>query len=217
MLEARIRIKYPEIVEKYFPEKNSLSLSLEHIMKYSYYNQGCDGGYAYLTLKFFHEFELLHSKCFDDTDSKYESKCQDPKLEELVLSVKNYYYVGGSYGKCSEHAIMEEVRKNGPIVVSFEPDYSFMFYSHGIYQAPDRDSWVTKKISKPEWQKVDHSVVLVGWGVEKGQKYWLIQNSWGPDWGDGGYLKFLRGEDHLGIESICEVGTPMVLVKKPKQ
>lgn len=29
--------------------------------------------------------------------------------------------------------MMEEIYENGPIVVSFEPNYDFMYYSEGIY------------------------------------------------------------------------------------
>jgi cathepsin C len=38
-------------------------------------------------------------------------------------------------------------------------------------------------------EKVDHSVLCYGWGEENGQKYWLLQNSWGKDWGENGNFK----------------------------
>jgi cathepsin C len=34
--------------------------------------------------------------------------------------------VGGAYGKTNEFLMMEEIYNNGPIVVSFEPDFEFM-------------------------------------------------------------------------------------------
>ena len=38
-----------------------------------------------------------------------------------------------------------------------------------------------------------NSVVLIGWGNDKGIPFWLAMNSWGPEWGVGGYLKILHG------------------------
>jgi len=36
-----------------------------------------------------------------------------------------------------------------------------------------------------------HAVKLMGWGVEKGTPYWLVANSWNPDWGDKGKKAFI--------------------------
>jgi cathepsin L len=33
---------------------------------------------------------------------------------------------------------------------------------------------------------IDHAVVLMGYGTENGQKYWLVRNSWSPSWGELG-------------------------------
>lgn len=38
--------------------------------------------------------------------------------------------------------MMEEIHKNGPIVVSFEPAMDFMYYQEGIYHSVDANDWI---------------------------------------------------------------------------
>ena len=40
--------------------------------------------------------------------------------------------------------------------------------------------------------QVDHAVVILGWGTENGQDYWIIRNSWGVS-NDNGCFKMSRG------------------------
>ncbi|XP_042434217.1 zingipain-2-like [Zingiber officinale] len=40
---------------------------------------------------------------------------------------------------------------------------------------------------------INHSMTAVGYGTENGTDYWLLKNSYGPDWGDNGYIKMARG------------------------
>ena len=67
-----------------------------------------------------------------------------------------------------------------------------------------------------EWQNLNHSVVIIGWGEDpKNQsKYWIVRNSYGPNWGDHGDFMISRGGDDFAIESettaydpiLCEAG-----------
>merc|ERR1719456_1158835 len=88
--------------------------------------------------------------------------------------VSSFEYIGGYYGGGTELGMMQEVYKNGPVVVSLEPGNDFMYYNQGIYRSTP--------VKHSEWVKVDHSVLLIGWGEEaqgKGKplKYWIVQNS----------------------------------------
>eukprot|EP00397_Hematodinium_sp_SG-2012_P032498 GEMP01034605.1.p1 GENE.GEMP01034605.1~~GEMP01034605.1.p1 ORF type:complete len:542 (+),score=115.48 GEMP01034605.1:429-2054(+) len=160
----------------------------------SEYNQGCKGGYAFLASKWAHDVGLVPSKCAPYTTvGKCHVKCDLSTTPRFHAT--DYHYVGGWYGNSSVYAIMDELYHFGPMVVSFEPSDDFMFYAGGIF------------MSKPTkinmgWQKVDHAVLLVGWGEELGQKYWTVQNSWGKEWGEKGYFRIARGQNDCGIESI---------------
>merc|ERR1712083_809512 len=56
--------------------------------------------------------------------------------------------------------------------------------------------------------KLDHGVLAVGYGVENGTEYYLVKNSWGPTWGDKGYIK-------LGVESTDKAGVCGILSEPP--
>ena len=65
-----------------------------------------------------------------------------------------------------------------------------IFYRSGIYN--DRTC-----SSNPS--SANHAVVIVGYGTDKGVKYWIIRNSWGPNWGKKGYFFLQFGVNRCGI------------------
>lgn len=34
-----------------------------------------------------------------------------------------------------------------------------------------------------------HAIRILGWGTDNGTPYWLVANSWNPDWGDSGKIQ----------------------------
>ena len=75
----------------------------------------------------------------------------------------------------------------------YAPSLTWTLYKGGIYN----DSvHVTSR-------DLDHAVVAVGYGSENGQDYWIVRNSWGSDWGEGGYIRLANdGKNGSGIDGI---------------
>jgi len=188
MLSARNKIKQKD--------PSLMPFSISFPLYCAEYNQGCDGGYAFLTTKWSADVGLVPATCAKYTTS---GSCSiDPAcLNDVGASYRatDHHYVGGYYGGANEQAMMHELVESGPLVVSLEPKSDLMYYQHGIYKSlPD---------AHVEWERVDHAVLLVGYGEENGQKYWTLQNSWGADWGESGFFRIARGENDSGVESIA--------------
>lgn len=80
-------------------------------------------------------------------------------------------------------------------------------YRTGIFHTPIKFLPEYRKNDKNfPWIKVDHAVLVVGFGLEidpysgKGIPYWKLQNSWGPHWGEDGYFRVIRGINEIAIE-----------------
>ena len=82
--------------------------------------------------------------------------------------------------------------KLGPVSVGVDAsDTAFKFYKSGI-------------IKKRCGTAIDHAVLLVGYGTDKGVDYWLVKNSWTATWGENGYFRVLR-EMNKNDEDICGI------------
>jgi hypothetical protein len=96
-----------------------------------------------------------------------------------------------------DHPLAEAVVHYGPVAVSAAASDWFE-YSSGIFDSCDQDAIV------------DHAITLYGYGVQDGQRYWLIRKSWGRDWGEQGYIRLLRhdeGEEQCGTDNDPSEGT----------
>lgn len=179
------------------------AFSMNFPLMCSEYNQGCKGGYGLLVSKWSEDVGLLPESCMPyDTNGVCKLQCDLKKLQGKRWRVGNHHYVGEWYGNATEDSMKREVLLNGPIVVGIEPGEDFMYYSEGVFRTVVGP--VVPPMLSQEWEKVDHAVLLVGWGEDNGDKYWRLQNSWGEDWGEDGFFRIARGENQCGVESIPE-------------
>lgn len=80
----------------------------------------------------------------------------------------------------------------GPLACSVNGLESLLLYKQGIY--------ADEECNKGE---VNHSILVVGYGSENGQDYWIVKNSWDKVWGEEGYFRLPRGKNYCGIASEC--------------
>lgn len=117
----------------------------------------------------------------------------------------DYHYVGGFYGGCNEALMKHELVKHGPMAVAFEVYPDFYHYAGGIYHYTG--------LMDPfnPFELTNHAVLLVGYGTDpkSGEPFWIVKNSWGIKWGEGGFFRIRRGTDECAIESIAVAATPI--------
>lgn len=54
------------------------------------------------------------------------------------------------------------------------------------------------------------SVRMIGWGLQRGEAYWLLANSWGTSWGEKGFFKIRRYVNECWIENFRYAGIPQL-------
>lgn len=90
----------------------------------------------------------------------------------------------------SDEAMMNALAKR-PISIAIEADQKdFQLYKTGVFTGACG-------------VKLDHGVLLVGYGNEFSDDFYLIKNSWGNSWGDAGYIKLGRGKQYNGGDGQC--------------
>ncbi|XP_072453040.1 procathepsin L-like isoform X2 [Notamacropus eugenii] len=152
-------------------------------------NHGCDGGLMD------HAFEYVKKNGGIDTEESYPYRGVDYECwynpKTTVANITGYVDIPSG----QERALMQAVVNVGPISVGVDASHeSFQFYDSGVYYEPECSS-----------EALDHGMLVVGYGIEDTEeKYWLVKNSWGEDWGNDGYILMSRDEDnHCGIATLA--------------
>jgi C1A family cysteine protease len=71
-----------------------------------------------------------------------------------------------------------ELMKAGPVTAGMQTYDDLSLYKGGTVYVPSPSAIMSDK----------HAVNIVGWGNTKGREYFIIQNSWGPYWGENGKI-----------------------------
>ena len=92
----------------------------------------------------------------------------------------------------TDDALMQAISRQ-PVAIAIEADQrDFQLYKSGVFTG-------TCGVN------LDHGVLVVGYGSEYGSDYYLVKNSWGTTWGEGGYIKLGRGPQYNSGKGQCGI------------
>ncbi|KAJ3708632.1 hypothetical protein LUZ61_012337 [Rhynchospora tenuis] len=149
-------------------------------------DSGCNGGLME------NAFDFIKKSGGITTETAYPYKaqngtCDASKMNSPAVVIDGYETVPAN----DEDSLLKAVA-NQPVSVSIEASGKpFQFYSTGVFTGDCKTD-------------LDHGVAVVGYGVDQnGTKYWIVKNSWGPTWGEQGYIRMQRGI--AAKEGICGI------------
>lgn len=183
---------------------------------------GCEGSTVELAFDY-----LLQTTAVSEDDFPYEAKtlecplklrvnearpqvgvhgAEAPAVEDVSLALRSGL-PSKAYGLTGWMALPENkarpffqtLYETGPIAVALAAYARWNYYESGILDSCGDDEEANQAFV------VNHAVVLIGWGEEHGHSYWQIQNSWGPDWGESGYMRILRKQGMSTEEQLCAI------------
>merc|ERR1712014_73907 len=94
-----------------------------------------------------------------------------------------------------DQSLLAALVQHGPIAVTVAAT-SWMLYDSGIFDG---------ELGMGCDADLNHQVSLIGYGEDKATNYWLVRNSYGPEWGEQGYIRLLRAAS--GEKESCTIDT----------
>lgn len=140
-------------------------------------NQGCNGG----SMDQGFQYIIDNGGICSESEYPYvakEEQCEDCRT---IATISNYSDIERNDEKILKRAVSHQ-----PVSVAIQANQpSFQQYSSGIYSDENCGT------------QLDHGVLVVGYGYDMFHRmdYWIVKNSWGPKWGEEGYIRIQRNVD----------------------
>jgi len=174
-----------------------ISLSEQNLVDCSWGegNEGCGGGWMDSA------FTYIKKQAGVDTEVTYPYEAKNGKCRwtQSNVGANDTGFVDIKTG--SESDLENAIATIGPISVAIDASrLSFQFYQSGVYD---------ESRCKNGLDDLDHGVLAVGYGAtDKGEKYYIVKNSWGLTYGDNGYILMSREKNNqCGIATAASYPT----------
>jgi len=186
-------------------EYPNFQLSPQHLLSCDSMQRGCRGGSIDTVWDYIQGDGLVTETCMGyqaDSSISCNSKCSNERP----------FKAGSRCVLTNEEMIKHEVMTNGPVVALVFLTNDFLIYKGGVF----KELPTSIQIADSKRSRQLHAIKIVGWGREKREKYWLIENAWGNEWGANGFGKVAIGTGSTGshergsilIDTFVIAGTP---------
>merc|ERR1712093_220969 len=154
----------------------------------SFGNMGCNGGLMDNAFKYAEENAICTEKSYP-----YKAASGTCKASSCTTGIPKGGVTGFKDVDKEDLKAMEEAVAQQPVSIAIEADKRiFQMYHSGV-------------LTETCGTKLDHGVLVVGYGTLDGTDYWKVRNSWGASYGIDGYVLLQRGtknaEGECGILS----------------
>ena len=139
---------------------------------------GCDGGW------WAHDYHQWKTDPCGGTGAVLESyfpyvasdvPCNCPYPHDYFI--EGWAFIGNDYSVAPVNSIKQAMLDHGPVSVAVYANSAMQAYTGGVFNGCGSG-------------EVNHAVTLVGWDDSQGTSgVWIMRNSWGPGWGESGYIR----------------------------
>jgi C1A family cysteine protease len=183
-LEAAILIKQGQAVD----------LSEQYLVSCSFnesYDYGCSGGWF---AHQYHQWKIPPGEsaagAVQETDVPYtgtDGVCSPPHAHPRKISDWSYVNPSNPYAVPGESAIKNAILNYGVVAAAVCVGPAFQVYRSGVFSTDEKSAC---------GGGVNHAIALVGW--DDADNTWIMRNSWGPSWGEGGYMRIKNNVSNIG-------------------
>lgn len=156
---------------------------------------GCNGG----LMKDAFEFIRVEGGIDDEKSYPYEARTRKCRFKKDKIAFSDSGAAVLPEG--DEEKLKQVVAKFGPVAVAIDASSIwFQLYHKGVYY---------NRHCKNKADQLDHGVLVVGYGTDpKKGDYWIVKNSWGPKYGESGYIRMARNKkNNCGIATAATIPT----------
>ncbi|KAI3969615.1 hypothetical protein MKX01_020176 [Papaver californicum] len=147
--------------------------------------------------KFRHKY--LGLRIDNQTSKKRMESPLSPKDDMEVVTINGYE----DGPENDEQSLLKALSRQPLSVAIVASGRDFQFYSGGVFNGACGT-------------ELNHGVTAVGYGSDKGGlDYIIVKNSWGPKWGEKGYIRMKRNTGNS--EGICGINKMVVSNQKGKK